>query len=179
VPSTTFQNGHQTWVNYSEGFDLPDPAKYYGKAGLSVKDNPLAGIKSRQVETGWRFADVDWDAQAAIYYIWSDKVITTDAATLTIDVTDKKSRDFGFEGALTRHFNNGWDAGGTLHLVRSEEEDAQGDWMKRDARYASLSKSTALWAGTVTGAMCACRVTMPLRLKTIPTTRSAVTPRST
>ncbi len=144
-----FKNGHQTWVNYSEGFDLPDPAKYYGKAGLSVKDNPLAGIKSRQVETGWRFADVDWDAQAAIYYIWSDKVITTDAATLTIDVTDKKSRDFGFEGALTRHFNNGWDAGGTLHLVRSEEEDAQGDWMKRDARYASLSKSTAFvgWHG--------------------------------
>jgi len=144
-----FKNGHQTWINYSEGFDLPDPAKYYGKAGLSVKDNPLAGIKSRQVETGWRFADVDWDAQAAIYYIWSDKVITTDAATLTIDVTDKKSRDFGFEGALTRHFNNGWEAGGTLHLVRSEEEDASGDWMKRDARYASLSKSTAFvgWQG--------------------------------
>jgi iron complex outermembrane recepter protein len=144
-----FKNGHQTWINYSEGFDLPDPAKYYGKAGLSVKDNPLAGIKSRQVETGWRFADVDWDAQAAVYYIWSDKVITTDIATLTIDVADKKSRDFGFEGALTRHFNNGWDAGGTLHLVRSEEEDADGDWMKRDARYASLSKSTAFvgWHG--------------------------------
>ncbi|MQU66121.1 TonB-dependent siderophore receptor [Pseudomonas sp. FSL R10-1350] len=144
-----FKNGHQTWINYSEGFDLPDPAKYYGKAGLSVKDNPLAGIKSRQVETGWRFADVDWDAQAAVYYIWSDKVITTDSATLTIDVADKKSRDFGFEGALTRHFNNGWDAGGTLHLVRSEEEDADGDWMKRDARYASLSKSTAFvgWHG--------------------------------
>ena len=144
-----FKNGHQTWINYSEGFDLPDPAKYYGKAGLSVKDNPLAGIKSRQVETGWRFADVDWDAQAAVYYIWSDKVITTDSATLTIDVADKKSRDFGFEGALTRHFNNGWDAGGTLHLVRSEEEDADGDWMKRDARYSSLSKSTAFvgWHG--------------------------------
>lgn len=144
-----FKNGHQTWINYSEGFDLPDPAKYYGKAGLSVKDNPLAGIKSRQVETGWRFADVDWDAQAAVYYIWSDKVITTDSATLTIDVVDKKSRDFGFEGALTRHFNNGWDAGGTLHLVRSEEEDVDGDWMKRDARYASLSKSTAFvgWHG--------------------------------
>ncbi|WP_262373540.1 MULTISPECIES: TonB-dependent receptor [unclassified Pseudomonas] len=144
-----FQNGHQTWINYSEGFDLPDPAKYYGKPGLSVKDNPLAGIKSRQVETGWRFADVDWDAQAAVYYIWSDKVITTDAATLTIDVTDKKSRDFGFEGALTRHFSDGWEVGGTLHMVRSEEEDANGDRMKRDARYASLSKSTAFvgWHG--------------------------------
>ncbi|WP_371925121.1 TonB-dependent siderophore receptor [Pseudomonas sp. H9] len=138
-----FKNGHQVWSNYGEGFDLPDPAKFYGKPGLSVEDNPLAGIKSRQVEMGWRYADLDWDAQAAVYYIWSDKIITTDMATLTINVEDQKSRDFGFEGALTRHFESGWEAGGTLHLVRSEEEDKNGDWIKRDARYASLSKSTA------------------------------------
>jgi iron complex outermembrane receptor protein len=144
-----FKNGHQLWVNYGEGFDLPDPAKFYDKPGLSVDDNPLAGIKSRQVETGWRYSDSDWDAQAALYYIWSDKAITTDSATLTIDVVDKKSRDYGFEGALTRHFASGWEAGSTLHLVRSEEEDASGDWIKRDARYASLSKSTAFvgWKG--------------------------------
>ncbi len=144
-----FKNGHQVWVNYGEGFDLPDPAKFYGKPGLSVDDNPLAGIKSRQVETGWRFSDSDWDAQAALYYIWSDKVITTDNATLTIDVKDQKSRDYGFESALTRHFQGGWEAGGTLHLVRSEEEGKNGGWIKRDARYASLSKSTAFvgWKG--------------------------------
>lgn len=144
-----FKNGHQVWVNYGEGFDLPDPAKFYGKPGLSVDDNPLAGIKSRQVETGWRFSDSDWDAQAALYYIWSDKVITTDNATLTIDVKDQKSRDYGFESALTRHFESGWEAGGTLHLVRSEEEGKNGGWIKRDARYASLSKSTAFigWKG--------------------------------
>ncbi|MDD1012094.1 TonB-dependent siderophore receptor [Pseudomonas rubra] len=144
-----FKNGHQLWSNYGEGFDLPDPAKYYGKPGLSVEDNPLAGIKSRQVELGWRYADLDWDAQAAVYYIWSDKIITTDMATLTINVEEQKSRDFGFEGALTRHFESGWEAGSTLHLVRSEEEDKNGDWIKRDARYASLSKSTAFvgWKG--------------------------------
>lgn len=144
-----FKNGHQVWINYGEGFDLPDPAKFYGKPGLSVDDNPLAGIKSRQVETGWRFSDSDWGAQAALYYIWSDKVITTDNATLTIDVKDQKSRDYGFESALTRHFQNGWEAGGTLHLVRSEEEGKNGGWIKRDARYASLSKSTAFvgWKG--------------------------------
>ncbi len=138
-----FHNGHQLWSNYSEGFDLPDPAKFYGKPGLNVDDNPLAGIKSRQVELGWRYSDSVWQAQTALYYIWSDKVITTDTATLTIDVEDQKSRDFGFEGAVSRYFQNGWQAGTTLHLVRSEEEDADGDWIKRDARYASLSKSTA------------------------------------
>lgn len=138
-----FKNGHQLWTNYGEGFDLPDPAKYYGKPGLSVGDNPLAGIKSRQVEVGWRYADVQWDAQAALYYIWSDKIINVDSQTLTIDVEDQKSRDFGFEGALTRHFDQGWEAGGTLHLTRSEEEADGGGWRKRDARYASLSKATA------------------------------------
>lgn len=144
-----FKNGHQVWVNYGEGFDLPDPAKFYGKPGLSVDDNPLAGIKSRQVETGWRFSDSDWEAQAALYYIWSDKVISTDQATLTIDVKDQKSRDYGFESALTRHFQSGWEVGGTLHAVRSEEENKNGGWSKRDARYASLSKLTAFvgWKG--------------------------------
>ncbi|TLP54426.1 TonB-dependent receptor [Pseudomonas mosselii] len=144
-----FKNGHQLWTNYGEGFELPDPAKYYGKAGLSVADNPLAGIKSRQVEMGWRFSDLDWSAQAALYYIWSDKVINVDSTTLTINVEDQKRRDFGFEGALTRYFQNGWEAGSTLHLVRSEEEAADGGWIKRDARYASLSKATGFvgWKG--------------------------------
>lgn len=138
-----FANGHQLWSNYSEGFELADPAKYYGRAGLSVADNPLTGIKSRQVEVGWRFNDAYWQAQAAFYYIWSDKVINTDSATLTINVDEQKSRDFGFEAALSRDFDSGWQAGTTLHLVRSEEEDDDGDWIKRDARYASLSKTTA------------------------------------
>lgn len=144
-----FKNGHQAWANYGEGFDLPDPAKYYGKPGLSVADNPLAGIKSRQVELGWRYADLDWDAQAALYYIWSDKIINVDSQTLTINVEEQKSRDFGFEGALTRHFQSGWAAGGTLHLTRSEEEAVDGGWIKRDARYASLSKATGFvgWKG--------------------------------
>lgn len=144
-----FKNGHQAWANYGEGFDLPDPAKYYGKPGLSVADNPLAGIKSRQVELGWRYADLDWDAQAALYYIWSDKIINVDSQTLTINVEEQKSRDFGFEGALTRHFQSGWEAGGTLHLTRSEEEAVDGGWIKRDARYASLSKATGFvgWKG--------------------------------
>ena len=144
-----FKNGHQIWTNYGEGFDLPDPAKYYGKPGLSVADNPLAGIKSRQVEMGWRYSDLQWDAQAALYYIWSDKIINVDQQTLTINVDEQKSRYFGFEGALTRHFDSGWEVGGSLHLVRSEEEAANGGWNKRDARYASLSKSTAFvgWKG--------------------------------
>ncbi len=57
----------QVWANYSEGFELPDPAKYYGFGrygaadgnghypllqGVSVNDSPLDGIKTKQVELG-------------------------------------------------------------------------------------------------------------------------------
>lgn len=92
-------------------------------------------------------------------------MISVDQATLTIDVNDQKSRDFGFEGALTRYFQNGWQGGTTLHLVRSEEEDADGDWIKRDARYASLSKATAFvgWNDELNSARLQANHTMSLK----------------
>lgn len=138
-----FGNGHQNWVRYSQGFELPDPAKYYGKsAEVSVAENPLSAIKTDQVELGWRYRGQDWLTQAAIYYAWSDKAVEN-AEDLSVSVVDEEKRDYGFEGAVTRYFDHGFEAGGTLHLVRSEQENADGEWEKRDARYASLSSATA------------------------------------
>lgn len=65
----------QVWANYSEGFELPDPAKYYGFGrygaadgnghypllqGVSVNDSPLDGIKTKQVELGGGIPTVPW-----------------------------------------------------------------------------------------------------------------------
>ncbi|WP_136066485.1 TonB-dependent receptor [Modicisalibacter radicis] len=138
-----FDNGHQVWSNYSEGFELPDPAKYYGKsADISVSENPLSGIKTDQVELGWRYRGGDWSTQASVYYAWSDKAVEN-AGDLSVSVVDEKKRDYGIEAAVTRYLGQQWQVGGTLHLVRSEQQDADGDWEKRDARYASLSSATA------------------------------------
>nr|WP_299239705.1 TonB-dependent receptor [uncultured Halomonas sp.] len=138
-----FGNGHQNWLQFSQGFELPDPAKYYGKsAEISVGANPLSAIETDQVELGWRYTGNDWQTQAALYYAWSDKAIENDE-DLSVSVIDEKKRDYGFEGAATRYFEGGFEAGGTLHLVRSEQENEEGDWEKRDARYASLSSATA------------------------------------
>lgn len=138
-----FNNGQQTWLRYSQGFELPDPAKYYGKsAEVSVSQNPLSAIKTDQVELGWRLLDARWDMQAAIYYAWSDKAVEN-ADDLTVEVIDDDKRDYGIEAAVTRYFDQGLESGATLHLVRSEQKDADHDWQKRDARYASLSSATA------------------------------------
>ncbi|WP_162976878.1 TonB-dependent receptor, partial [Pseudomonas aeruginosa] len=87
----------QVWANYSEGFELPDPAKYYGFGrygaadgnghypllqGVSVNDSPLDGIKTKQVELGWRHTDGALDTQVAAFYSWSDKSIKYDSKTL-------------------------------------------------------------------------------------------------
>ncbi|QEM82709.1 TonB-dependent receptor [Halomonas binhaiensis] len=135
-------NGNQNWLQFSQGFELPDPAKYYGKSPeVSVDANPLDAIKTNQVELGWRFNNADWMTQAALYYAWSDKAVTNDE-DLSVSVIDEKKRNYGFEASATRYFDHGIEAGGTLHLVRSEQKE-DGDWVKRDARYASLSSATA------------------------------------
>ncbi|MDT8896041.1 TonB-dependent receptor [Halomonas sp. I1] len=138
-----YGNGHQNWLQFSQGFELPDPAKYYGKsAEVSVAENPLSAIKTDQVEIGWRYRGADWMTQAALYYAWSDKAVEN-AEDLSVSVVEQKKRDYGFEGSVTRYFDNGFEVGSTLHMVRSEQENDAGDWEKRDARYASLSSATA------------------------------------
>lgn len=138
-----YGNGHQNWLRYSQGFELPNPAKYYGKsANISVAENPLSAIETDQIELGWRYRGGDWMTQAAIYYAWSDKAIDV-KDDLSIGVVDDKTRDYGFEAAVTRYFDSGFEAGGTLHLVRSEQKNDDGDWEKSAATSASLSSATA------------------------------------
>ena len=139
---------HQSWFRFSQGFELPDPAKYYGKSpDVNVNDNPLSAVETDQAEFGWRFSGDSWQAQSSIYYSWSDKAVSNDA-NLNVVVVDNKTRDYGFEGAFTKFFDKGFETGATVHWVRSEEEDDNGDWLKRDVRYASLSSATAFLGWT-------------------------------
>lgn len=148
----------QAWLNYSEGFELADPAKYYGTAArytlaggtggswqlgnhLSVGGTRMAAIKTRSAELGWRLARGGWTAQAALFYSQSDKSIAIDRSTLTIALSDSKVRSHGLEGQLGYQFDHGWFAGGSLLLLRTEER-VSGDWKKRGIYYASPSKLT-------------------------------------
>ena len=154
----------QAWTNFSQGYEIPDPAKYYGQGtytqvgdeyelveGVTVEDSPLQGIKTHQVELGWRHAAGGWSNQVAAYYAWSDKAVGFDRDDLSVVINDEKVRDYGIEASTAYRFSEHWQIGGTGHFTRSEIE-ADGSWEKRDVRYASPSKLTAFlgWGRTDT-----------------------------
>ncbi|MFC4260606.1 TonB-dependent receptor [Marinobacter lacisalsi] len=156
---------HQIWANFSQGFEIPDPGKVAGRGSysltggryvltdsLNIDDNPIPGLETNQVELGWRTYQANWDAQVAAYYTWSDKEAETNRTTLTVDVVDRKTRDYGLEGALTWYANEQWYVGGTGHYVRSEVEDDDGDWQKNVVTAASLPNATAFvrWQDNLT-----------------------------
>lgn len=158
--------GQQVWANYSEGFELADPAKYYGTAAaytleggadgvwrlgrhISVNDTSMAAIKTRSAELGWRIGNGPLSVQAALFHSESDKAIAIDRSTLNISLNDSEVRNRGLEAQIDYRFGNGWYAGSNMLLMRTEERTDAG-WKKRGIYYASPSKVTA-YVGRETG----------------------------
>lgn len=147
--------GHETWLSYSEGFELPDPAKYYGNGlyalqgsnwqllrSVNPASSPLQGIKTRQIEWGWRGKMGPLTAQSALFYNWSDKNLVLTPGTLTVDVQDDKRRNYGWEGALDYQLSSQWSVGGSWLWIRSENQ-SNGNWQRQSIMTASPSKLTA------------------------------------
>ena len=110
----------QVWVNFAQGFNLADPAKYYGQGtyklngtqwdlvkSTNVSNSPLTGLKTNQLETGWRHRGKVINAQVAAFYTWSDKDMQTDLTTFSVQVIDRKQRNFGAEGSLSANLSEG------------------------------------------------------------------------
>lgn len=155
----------QVWANFSEGFELADPAKYYGSnasyslvggAGgawalnryLNVDETEMAAIKTRSYELGWRLNEGRWQAQAALFHSQSNKSIAVDRTTLNIALDEAKVRNYGIEGQLDYRLEDGWFVGGNALLLRTEQKD-DGRWNRRGIYYASPSKAT-LYVGRQT-----------------------------
>ncbi|GAB2889020.1 MULTISPECIES: TonB-dependent receptor [Microvirgula] len=152
-----FNAANQYYVNYAEGFELPDPAKYYGqgdyalsgghrghwalKRGVSVTGSPLAGIKTRQLEAGWRGRVGKLSGQIAAFHAWSDRSIEFQKSTLAIRVLDQGTRNHGLEGRLDYLLNAHWTVGGTALGIQSREQQG-GRWQKQSVTTASPSKTT-------------------------------------
>jgi iron complex outermembrane recepter protein len=146
--------GHSTWLNYSEGFELPDPGKYFGDGkytlqgthwqlnqGIDPNSAPLKGIKTRQVEWGWKGQQGPLSFQTALFYAWSDNSIELNRNTLLIDVLEKKRRNYGWEGSLNYALNRQWGIGGSWLLMQSQERKSNA-WQRQGIDMASPSKLT-------------------------------------
>ncbi len=84
----------QTWFNFSQGFEIPDLAKYYGSGSytlvnghyqlqnsVNVNDSKLEGIKVDSYELGWRYTGDNLRTQMAGYYSLSDQTISINKQT--------------------------------------------------------------------------------------------------
>ncbi|HAZ54723.1 MAG TPA: TonB-dependent siderophore receptor, partial [Franconibacter helveticus] len=151
----------QAWLNFSQGFEIPDLAKYYGSGtyqlrnghynllnSVNVNDSRLDGIKVNAWELGWRYTGDALRTQLAAYYSLSDKTISINKTDMTINLDDDKRRIYGLEGAVDYFVpETDWSAGVTFNLIRSETRVA-GKWEKLTVDSASPSKATAYigWA---------------------------------
>nr|WP_234906072.1 TonB-dependent receptor [Allorhizobium pseudoryzae] len=143
----------QIYANFSQGFELPDPAKYYGvgtyklsnghyvlKNSVNVSTSALEAIKTDSFEVGFRHDDGSLNVTTAAYYSTSDRSISLNRTTLTIGMNDEKRRVYGIEAEAGYKFDNGFDVGLLGHWVKSEKKGANG-WYQESVGTASTSKA--------------------------------------
>ncbi|MEL0660110.1 TonB-dependent receptor [Psychromonas arctica] len=150
----------QVWLNLSQGFEIPDSAKYYGQGtynadgsvanSVNVSDSPLEGVKTNAVELGWRLNQESLSTQLAAYYSISDKEIELQD-DFSIDVIDNDVRIYGLEGQLDYALTNALSVGGNFQYIVSESK-TDGKWQDLSVTTASPSKATAYinWATNIT-----------------------------
>ncbi|HHP0447125.1 TonB-dependent siderophore receptor, partial [Cronobacter sakazakii] len=146
----------QLWFNFSQGFELPDLAKYYGSGtyrlenghyrllkSVNVNDSRLDGIKVDSYELGWRYTGDNLRTQLAAYYSVSDKTININKTDMTITLDDDKRRIYGLEGQVDYFFSDSdWSTGANFNAIKSETR-VDGDWKKLTVDSASPSKVSA------------------------------------
>ncbi|WP_265428862.1 TonB-dependent receptor [Chryseobacterium sp. YIM B08800] len=151
-----FNPSWQTWLNFSQGFAVPDAAKSYGFGkyqlnnnrwnllnSMNIAEQPLSGIKTDQMELGFRHnrtSEEGLSAQGSVFYALSNKTLKIDNATFTISLLDQKLRNYGFEGALSYRFTQGLELGGNVLLMQSETETVDKGWQNQSVYTTNPSK---------------------------------------
>jgi iron complex outermembrane receptor protein len=145
----------QTWLNFSQGFAVPDAAKSYGFGkykldnnrwnllnSINIAEQPLSGIKTNQMEVGFRHNNNSEGlyAQGSLFYALSNKTLKIDNAAFTISLLDQKLRNYGFEGAVGYKFAQGLELGGNVLLMESETETVDKGWQNQSVYTTNPSK---------------------------------------
>lgn len=151
---------NQVWLNASQGFELPNPAKFYGKGkyqlngdhyellrSVNANDSPLSALKTNSLELGYRYFGNQLDTQLSAYYTETNKSIKVDTTGPVdrISINDRKGRIYGLEGELNYQINDNWTSGGSFNWVRTENKNSKtGDYERQKVQNGtSVSKLTA------------------------------------
>ena len=142
----------QVYANFSQGFELPDPARYYGVGlyslsgghyslidSVNVADLALEAIKTNSFEIGYRLDDGSYNFETAAYYSLSDRSINLNRSTLAVEVLDQDRRVYGIEGKAGVKLDYGFDVGVLGQWVKTEVKGDDG-WEKDLVGSASVSK---------------------------------------
>ncbi|WP_051488275.1 TonB-dependent receptor [Salinivibrio socompensis] len=142
----------QVWANFSQGFNMPDPGKFYGKGkysggtltnSVSVQNTELDGVKTNSFELGWRTQQQDYNAQVAAYYSISDKSYKYNS-DLDVTLDSDKQRIYGIEGQIKYYLTDTWYSRAQGHLVQSEIKN-NGSWDELSIYNASLLPRWRQW----------------------------------
>lgn len=144
----------QVWFGFSQGFELPDIAKYYGQGtyaslpdasgnialvdGISADEESVDGIKTDSYELGWRMQSQAFGSQVTVYQSKSDKVVELNEEDFTINVKDSIRRTRGLEASAELYPTDKIAVGSNFHYVRTHVRH-DGKWLDASAFEASPS----------------------------------------
>ncbi|MDR2275210.1 MAG: TonB-dependent receptor [Sphingobacterium sp.] len=153
----------QSWISYSEGVALADPAKYFGygtykydtnaahyilQSSINIADAKLQGVKTNQFELGYRLNQGDLKVQLSGFISQSNKSVESDRSTYQILVKDNPIRNIGIEAQIDYRIKNILIGANTL--VINSKNKIEGEWRKQDINYASSNKIN-VYAGYTSG----------------------------
>ena len=141
---------NKIWANYSQGFELPDPAKYYGKGTYtlvgdkyvlnnSTNISKLKGIKTDSYEVGYSYSGEKTNFQTSLYYSKSDQSIDFIKAENAYSILDQELRIYGIEGLINTDLTENVYVGANFNFIRTEQKE-DGTYKKASIFQASNSK---------------------------------------
>ncbi|MBD1556013.1 TonB-dependent receptor [Vibrio sp. S9_S30] len=135
----------QVWANFSQGFDIPQLYRYYGKSATQdVAASKLDGIKTDSYEIGYRNELDNISLQSALYYSHSSATVQYEDDLSISGLADPK-RVYGAEAQISYWATDRLQLGLLGHYVVTETETDKG-WEDHKAMEASTSKAGA-WVG--------------------------------
>lgn len=148
--------GQEVFLNYSEGFELPDTARLLRNAiapdsltllipgvrgGTVVAESELDAVKVDSIEVGWRWRGDALRTNITAFRNASSKTPVFNA-DYSVDILDQEKRITGVEAALDWYPGQDWSVGGSLAYTRGEtRDDSSGDWRALSAFEVSPPKA--------------------------------------